>query len=123
MQPLTGIFVTRAKVEHAQAVHAEAVANYRQSVLASVKDVETALGTIHYRRQQATAQDGDIVVALVDDEATIKRFVKAPGYVLLKPDSSRPGYHPIMVTNGFRVLGTAIRVLKKGSELITTVEE
>ena len=36
-------------------------------------------------RQQAVAQDGDIVVALIDDEATVKEFHSAGETVVLKP--------------------------------------
>jgi len=57
MQPITGYFTTKAKVERARAAHDEAVAKYREAVLAAIRDVETSLGRIHYRREQANAQD------------------------------------------------------------------
>ena len=62
-QPITGLLVTRAKVEHARAAHAEAVANYRQAVLGAIKDVETALSAIHYRREQVSAQTAALAAA------------------------------------------------------------
>src|SRR5665213_373988 len=37
-------------------------------------------------RQQATAERGDKIVALVDDSATIKRFYPESDLVILKPD-------------------------------------
>jgi repressor LexA len=72
-------------------------------------------------RQRVTAQSGDIVVALVDGEATVKRFTAAPGYYVLKPQSSEPTHQPIIVGDDFRVLGTVTRVLKKGSDVLREV--
>jgi repressor LexA len=74
-------------------------------------------------RQRVTAAPGDIIVALVDGEATVKRFGSGPGYYVLRPDSSEPRHRPIVVDKDFRILGTVTRVLKKGSELLTVVEE
>ena len=39
-------------------------------------------------RQQSTADNGDIVVAMIDDESTVKRFFKEPGRVRLQPENS-----------------------------------
>lgn len=72
-------------------------------------------------RQRPTAQSGEIVVALIDGEATVKRLVTAPGYCVLKPQSSDPVHKRIVVSDDFRVLGTVTRVLKKGSDLLRDV--
>jgi repressor LexA len=69
-------------------------------------------------RQQPTADDGEIVVALIDDEATIKRFITKPGYCVLKPESTSSDHRPIVVDRDFRVQGVVVRVLKKGLVLI-----
>jgi repressor LexA len=69
-------------------------------------------------RQQATANDGDIVVALIDGEATIKRFAKGSGYYVLKPDSTDTKHRPIVVDRDFHIQGTIVRVLKRGSVII-----
>ena len=42
-----------------------------------------------------TAENGDIVVALLDDEATIKRFYKETDYIRLQPEN--PSMAPIIV--------------------------
>ncbi|MCW8859665.1 MAG: transcriptional repressor LexA [Deltaproteobacteria bacterium] len=47
-------------------------------------------------RPQATADNGDIVVAMIDGEATLKRFFKEPGHVRLQPENSR--FSPIILT-------------------------
>lgn len=38
-------------------------------------------------RKQETADNGDIVVALVDDSATVKRFFKRDGKIILHPEN------------------------------------
>lgn len=38
-------------------------------------------------RQQETANNGDIVVALIDDSATVKRFYKKNGKIILHPEN------------------------------------
>jgi repressor LexA len=72
-------------------------------------------------RQQANANNGDIVVALVDGEATVKRLVAAPGYFILKPDSTDTTHQPIVVDRTFRVQGKVRHVFKKGSELLKSL--
>jgi repressor LexA len=69
-------------------------------------------------RQQSSANSGDVVVALVDNEATVKRLVVAPGYFILKPESIDERHQPIIVEKNFRVQGKVRRVLKRGSELL-----
>ncbi len=39
-------------------------------------------------KQQTDAANGEIVVAILDDEATVKRFYRRDGYVELKPENS-----------------------------------
>jgi repressor LexA len=69
-------------------------------------------------RQQTTANEREIVVALIDGEATIKRFVSGPGYYLLKPESSNPEYQPILVNAEFHIQGVVVKVIKKAAELL-----
>ena len=90
---------------------------------AVVKDQRIESGDLVLVRQQATAQTNDIVVALVDGEAAIKRFVRGDGYFLLKPDSTNPEHRPIVVNCDFHVQGVITRVLKKGSELLSYLEQ
>jgi repressor LexA len=63
-------------------------------------------------RAQATAQNGDIVVALADGEATVKRFFLEKNRVRLQPENS--AMKPIFVERGdFRIIGKAVGVLRK----------
>ena len=46
-------------------------------------------------RHQNTANNGDIVVARIDDEATVKRFYKENGHIRLQPENDN--FDPIIV--------------------------
>ncbi len=62
-------------------------------------------------RRQETADDGDIVVALIDHEATLKRFYRERGGVRLEP--ANQDMAPIHVTSGeFRIQGTVVGVVR-----------
>jgi repressor LexA len=63
-------------------------------------------------KRQDTAENGDIVCALIDNEATLKRFYRKGNEVTLKP--ANKNYHPIVVSKGeFRILGKATGVIRK----------
>jgi repressor LexA len=74
-------------------------------------------------RQRVTAQPGDIVVAMIDGEATVKRFATGQGYYLLKPDSTDPKHKPILVDRRFRVAGVVTHVFKRGSDVLSLVAD
>ncbi len=59
-------------------------------------------------RQQPAAEIGDIVVALIDDEATIKEFHVSDETIILKPRSTNKQHKPIILTRGFQVQGIVI---------------
>jgi repressor LexA len=61
-------------------------------------------------RPQDTAEDGDIVVALVGDEGTVKRFFKEADHVRLQPENDT--MEPIR-SREVRVLGRVVGVLRK----------
>ena len=46
-------------------------------------------------KKQSAANSGDRVVALIGDEATIKKLVPVDGAVRLEPESSNPSNKPI----------------------------
>lgn len=69
-------------------------------------------------RQQPAADTGDIVIALVDGEATVKRFERGPGYYVLKPESSKSGYQPIVLKSDFRIQGLVTKVIKEGAAIL-----
>ena len=61
-------------------------------------------------RQQPDATNGDIVVALLQDEATVKRFYREADHVRLQPEN--PLYDPIITTD-VQILGKVIGVLRR----------
>lgn len=78
-------------------------------------------------RQEAAANPGDVVVALLDGQATIKRLskVQGTGYIILKPESSNPKNKPIpvLLDKDFGVQGVVTRVLKGGMNVLEHIEE
>jgi repressor LexA len=63
-------------------------------------------------RRQETAENGDVVCALVEGEATLKRFYKKESKVTLKP--SNKNYAPIKLTEGdLRILGKVVGLMRK----------
>jgi repressor LexA len=61
-------------------------------------------------RQQNTADNGDIVAALLDDEATVKTFKRRDGHVWLMPHN--PAYAPILGDDA-SVMGKVVTVLRR----------
>jgi repressor LexA len=61
-------------------------------------------------RQQSTADNGDIVAALLDTEATVKTFKRTDGQVWLMPHN--PAYDPID-GNHASILGKVVAVLRR----------
>ena len=72
--PISGYFVNKARVARAKALREEAVAAYRQSVLGAIKDVETSLTQIRFRKEQGTALDDAVTAAAKATELTRQRY-------------------------------------------------
>ncbi len=62
-------------------------------------------------RQQQTAEDGDKVVALIDDEATIKEFHNKGNMIILKPKSTNSKHQPIILTKDFKIQGVVEKII------------
>jgi repressor LexA len=61
-------------------------------------------------RQQATADNGDIVVALLEDEATVKRFFREADRVRLQPEN--PTMEPIYARD-VSIMGKVVAVFRR----------
>lgn len=61
-------------------------------------------------REQSTALNGEIVVALVDDSATIKRFYNKDGKIILHPENDEM---PDMIFNDVLILGVVKGLIRK----------
>jgi len=63
-------------------------------------------------KQQGIAENGEIVCAVINGEATLKRFFKKDGVITLKAENEK--YAPIMVSEGeFRIAGRVVGLLRK----------
>lgn len=62
-------------------------------------------------RWQSTAHQRERVVALIDDEATIKEYRRSNGMVVLLPRSTNQTHQPIILTDDFHVQGVVVAVI------------
>jgi repressor LexA len=63
-------------------------------------------------KQQGTAENGEIVCAIINGEATLKRFFKKDGVITLKAENEK--YAPIIVSEGeFRIAGRVVGLMRK----------
>jgi repressor LexA len=78
----------------------------------SMKDAGILQGDHVIVRRQDTADNGEIVVALVGEEATVKRFFREEDHVRLQPEN--PALEPIL-TRDVQVLGRVVGVCRRVS--------
>ncbi|MEV6329050.1 transcriptional repressor LexA [Streptomyces sp. NPDC051909] len=76
----------------------------------SMRDAHIEDGDVVVVRAQDTADDGDIVAAMLDGEATVKRLSHEGPHVWLKP--ANPDYDPIPGDEAV-VLGKVVSVLRR----------
>lgn len=78
----------------------------------SMKDAGILDGDLVLVRQQSTAEQGDIVAALIDDEtATVKRFRRQDDRVILEPENQ--DFEPIVSdSSSVKIIGKVMAVLR-----------
>jgi repressor LexA len=62
-------------------------------------------------RQQPQADNGNKIVALINDEATVKEFHREKNVVVLKPRSKNRRHKPIVLTEDFLIQGVVVSTL------------
>lgn len=77
----------------------------------SMDDAGINDGDLVLIRRQQDANNGDRVLALIDDEATVKEFTRSGGMVILKPKSTNKIHQPIILTSNFRIQGIVEQVI------------
>jgi repressor LexA len=80
----------------------------------SMEEAHICEGDYVLVRAQETAEDGEIVVAVVDEEATVKRIRRRKEGIRLEP--ANPAYLPLDVPEGspsFRIAGKVVGVFRK----------
>lgn len=62
-------------------------------------------------KEQPTAMNGDIVVAVIEDGATVKRFFKEQDHIRLQPENS--SMEPIIVRENVTIAGKVVAVFRR----------
>ena len=75
----------------------------------SMKDAGILEGDFVVVHSQDTAQDGDVVVALLGEEATVKRFFREPDHIRLQPENE--AMEPIR-SKEVKVLGRVVGLMR-----------
>lgn len=68
-------------------------------------------GDLIFVKQQPVAENGQKVVALIDDEATVKEFQHKGDVVALLPRSTNPKHKPIILEQEFQIQGIVITTI------------
>lgn len=76
----------------------------------SMKDAGILPGDLVIVRQQPVAENGEIVVALLENEATVKRFYREKDHIRLKPEN--PDFEEIIAREAVMVLGKVIGLFR-----------
>jgi len=64
-------------------------------------------------RQQPVADDGQLVVALIDDMATLKEYHKTQDHVILRPKSTEKKHKDIILDSGFFIQGVVVSIINQ----------
>lgn len=82
----------------------------------SMRDAGIFDGDIVIVRKQDTAQKGDIVVAIVGNDATVKRYMPSEKQIILQPEND--AFSPIVVNASspeFRIAGKVVGLIRQFS--------
>ncbi len=81
----------------------------------SMRDIGIIDGDLLAVKKTAEARSGQIVVARIDDDVTVKRLVRERSRVILEPEN--PDFEPIIVTeaNNFAIEGIAVGLIRPGA--------
>ena len=77
----------------------------------SMRDAGILDGDLVAVKKQPTANNGEIVIALMEDEATCKRLERRDGRVMLVAEN--PDYAPIVPEGDVQLLGKVVGVLRR----------
>jgi len=80
----------------------------------SMMDADIQNGDLVVVQKTSTCKNGDIVIALLEDEATVKRFFKEKDRIRLQPEN--PSMQPIYVPKGdptFQIIGKVKGLMRK----------
>lgn len=66
-------------------------------------------------RKADTAEPGQRIVALVGDDATVKKLAKDDGHWVLRPESTNPKHKDLIMAEDFSIQGLVTDIVKGGS--------
>ncbi len=80
-----------------------------------VGDTKISDGNYLIVDKNSTVEDGDVVVAIIENSATVKKIKKDKDMIVLYPHSSNPIHQPIFINRDWSGLinGKVVKVLKK----------
>jgi repressor LexA len=78
----------------------------------SMREIGILDGDLVLVRPQPDADSGEIVVAMIEGEATVKRLIKKRGSILLKPEN--PAFEPIIINENqpLQLIGKVVGVFR-----------
>jgi hypothetical protein len=65
--------------------------------------------------QQPTTEEGEKVVALIDDETTKKEFYHGNGMIILEPCSSNKEHKSIILSEDFQIRGVVVATIPRST--------
>lgn len=68
-------------------------------------------GNLAVVRQQPVAENGELVVALIDDKATLKEFHKTKDHIILRPKSTKKEFKDIILGSDFFIQGVVVSII------------
>lgn len=80
----------------------------------SMVDAHIVEGDLLLIKPQPSAESGDVVVAMIDDEATVKRFMKSGGKAFLVPENKAMKPIRLSSKNGkVRLVGRVVGIIRR----------
>ncbi len=91
----------------------------------SMQDAGIKSGDIVLTEVTKNVENGEDIIAIVDDKAVIKRVEFTDNAVILNPVSKDPQYHPIIMQGDFEISGRVVNIIKikKENNLVYELEE
>lgn len=90
----------------------------------SMKEAGISSGDFVLAEMTQDVSSGDDVVAIINDNAVIKRIAFADNAIILNPVSKNPKHRPIVMREDFRIFGKVLRTIRVEPEYhIVPLEE
>lgn len=88
----------------------------------SMKDAGISEGDYVLVEMTQAVSENDLVVAIIDSFAVIKKLELANNAVILKPVSTDPQYRPIILNRDFKIFGKVIDIVRRAQHVGEEIE-